>query len=287
MKLAEKGYENTRSLDRADKRKFKPERTSTPTKAYALAETIEQQDDLSELSELREESMGISNFEPPDDRSSKLGTAKTSGRSDENFDKPTGHKKQRTKSEPAIEVSGAAFRTMKTSLEHEVDKLQKKIAELQDENDVLKFELTQNCRGDSFESGSTSEDPRHVELCETIETLQERLHSEEATERQYKDKLKLAEKTINELEASEQVLRDRLEEGNADCEKLKKQIMRLQKKIKELKDIGTERDTVENALRDKVDVASLAWRMAILTYDLHYKLLGVTEILLLWFKCTL
>ena len=267
MKLAEKGYENTKSLERADKRKFKPERTSTPTKAYALAEALEQQDDISELSELREESMGISNFDPPYDQSSKLGTSKNSGRSDDNFDKPTSHKKQRTKSEPAIDVSGAVFRTMKTSHEHEVDKLQKKIVELQDENDVLKFELTQNCRGDSFESGSTSEDPRHVELCETIETLQERLHSEEATERQYKDKLKLAEKTINELESSELVLRDRLEEGNADCEKLKKQIMRLQKKIKDLKDIGTERDGVEQALRDQV--ATTAWRMTALASDLY------------------
>ena len=267
MKLAEKGYENNKSLERADTRKFKPERTSTPTKAYVLAEAIEQQDDISELSELREESPGISNFDQPDDRSSKHGTAKTSGRSDDTFDKLTGHKKQRTKSEPAIDFSGTVLRTIKTNLEREVDKLQRKVAELQDENDVLKFELTQNCRGDSFESGSTSEDPRHVELRETVENLQERLHSADVTERQYKDKLKLAEKTINELESSELVLRDRLEEGNVDCEKLKKQIMRLQKKIKELKDIGTERDSAEHALQDQV--ATTAWRMTAITS--HYQ----------------
>lgn len=165
---------------------------------------------------------------------------------------PAVHKKQRTKSEPAINLRGKIVKPVKSNLEHEVDNLQKKIAELQEENDVLKFELTQNCRGDSFESASESEDPRNVELRETMENLQEHLHNAEVTERQYKDKLKLAERTINELEANELVLRDRVEEGNNDCDKLKKQIMRLQKKIKELKDIGTERENVEHTLLDKV-----------------------------------
>ena len=171
----------------------------------------------------------------------------------------TGHKKHRTKSEPAIDFTGTVLQPVKSDLQNEVNKLQKKIAELQDENDVLKFELTQNCRGDSFESASDSEEPRYVELRETIDNMQDRLHSAEVAERQFKDKLKLAERTINELETSESVLRDRVEEGNNDCDKLKKQIMRLQKKIKELKDIGLEKDSSEQTLLEKV--VTVAWRI--------------------------
>ena len=173
----------------------------------------------------------------------------------------TGHKKHRTKSEPAIDFTGTVLQPVKSDLQNEVNKLQKKIAELQDENDVLKFELTQNCRRDSFESASDSEEPRYVELRETIDNMQDRLHSAEVAERQFKDKLKLAERTINELETSESVLRDRVEEGNNDCDKLKKQIMRLQKKIKELKDIGQEKDSSEQTLLEKVVAVALRIRM--------------------------
>ena len=262
MKLAEKGHENIRakSLERSEPTRFIPERTSTPTSSFVLTEFTDPHNEISELSEVTEESPGFSTFDHQGGGSSKTRT-KNSGRAD-TFDKLTGHKKQRTKSEPAIDFSGTILQPVKSNLQHEVDKLQKKIAELQDENDVLKFELTQNCRGDSFESASDSEDPRYVELRETIENMQDRLHSAEVAERQYKDKLKLAERTINELETSETVLRDRVEEGNNDCDKLKKQIMRLQKKIKELKEIGLEKDNAEHTLMEKV--ATLAWRMRLM-----------------------
>ena len=267
--LAEKGHENRRSKsqERSEPTRFKPERTSTPTKNLVLAEFTEHPDEISELSEVREESPGFSIFDQGDGSSKTR--AKNSGSTD-TFEKQTGHKKHRTKSEPAIDFTGTVLKPMKSNLEYEVDKLQKKIAELQDENDVLKFELTQNCRGDSFGSASDSEDPRYVELHETIETLQERVHNAEVTERQYKDKLKLAERTINELETSETVLRDRVEEGNNDCDKLKKQIMRLQKKIKELKEIGAERDTTEHALMDKV--VTMAWRLRVMLQLILIKL---------------
>ncbi|KAL4232118.1 hypothetical protein ACF0H5_009693 [Mactra antiquata] len=133
----------------------------------------------------------------------------------------------------------------------EVDTLQRRIQDLQEENDVLKFELTSKGHGDSG-SGSDSEDTRVAELRETCENLKERLQSAEATERQCKDRLKLAEKHITELEQAETVLRDRVEEGNSDCDKLRKQIVRLQRKIRELKDTNTEKDAIEQCLLDKV-----------------------------------
>lgn len=133
----------------------------------------------------------------------------------------------------------------------EVDKLQRQIQELQDENDVLKFELTQKGHTDS-DSASDSEDSRIAELRETCENLRERLQSAESMERQCKDRLKLAEKHIMELELGESVLRDRVEEGNNDCDKLRKQIVRLQRKIRELKDMNSDKETTEQFLQDKV-----------------------------------
>lgn len=139
----------------------------------------------------------------------------------------------------------------------EVDKLQRQIQDLQEENDVLKFELTTKGHRDSDGSGSDSEDSRVAELRETCENLRERLQSAEATERQCKDRLKLAEKHITELELAETVLRDRVEEGNTDCDKLRKQIVRLQRKIRELKDINTDKETNEQSLLDKVQNSML------------------------------
>ena len=134
----------------------------------------------------------------------------------------------------------------------EVDKLQSQIQDLQEENDVLKFELTQKGHSDSDGSTSDSEDSRLAELRETCENLRERLQSAETMEKQCKERLKLAEKHIMELELSESVLRDRVEEGNTDCDKLRKQIVRLQRKIRELKDVSSDKDTNEQALLDKV-----------------------------------
>ncbi|XP_060555067.1 centrosomal protein of 290 kDa-like [Ruditapes philippinarum] len=142
--------------------------------------------------------------------------------------------------------------TGRSGIFSEVDKLQRQIQDLQDENDVLKFELMQKGHGDSDSSGSDSEDSRVAELRETCENLRERLQSAEATERQCKDRLKLAEKHITELELAETVLRDRVEEGNIDCDKLRKQIVRLQRKIRELKEISSDKDANEQALLEKV-----------------------------------
>lgn len=143
----------------------------------------------------------------------------------------------------------------------EVDKLQRQIQDLQEENDVLKFELMQKCHGESDASGSDSEDSRLAELRETCENLRERLQSAEATERQCKDRFKLAEKHIVELELAETVLRDRVEEGNVDCDKLRKQIVRLQRKIRELKDINSDKDTNEQALLEKVHSGCFVCRL--------------------------
>ncbi|XP_053407829.1 centrosome-associated protein CEP250-like isoform X3 [Mercenaria mercenaria] len=142
--------------------------------------------------------------------------------------------------------------TGRSGIFSEVDKLQRQIQDLQEENDVLKFEMMQKCHGDSDASGSDSEDLRLAELRETCENLRERLQSAEATERQCKDRLKLAEKHITELELAETVLRDRVEEGNTDCDKLRKQIVRLQRKIRELKDVSSDKDANEQALLEKV-----------------------------------
>lgn len=150
----------------------------------------------------------------------------------------------RINSMPAIHSNQSMF--------SEVDKLQNKIQELQDENDVLRFELTQKGHADSDGSTSDSEDSRIAELRETCENLRERLQSAETMERQCKDRLKHAEKHIMELELSESVLRDRVEEGNTDCDKLRKQIVRLQRKIRELKDVNSDKEVNEQALTEKV-----------------------------------
>lgn len=165
-----------------------------------------------------------------------------------------GARRARIKSMPVIGTDHSAIFS-------EFDKFQNQIQDLQDENEVLKFELTQKCHDDSDASGSDSEDSRLAELRETCENLRERLQSTESTERQYKDRLRLAEKQIMELELAETVLRDHVDEGNVDCDKLRKQIVRLQRKIRELKDVNLDKDTHELALLEKVHNGCSVYRL--------------------------
>ncbi|XP_052248962.1 centromere protein F-like isoform X3 [Dreissena polymorpha] len=153
----------------------------------------------------------------------------------------------RTNSLPSVQAQALTDKGMSS----EVEMLRRQTQDLKDENDVLRFELMQQ-RGHTDSDGSDGEESRVSELRETCEHLRERIQTAEGGERQVRDRLKLAEKHIMELELNETVLRDRVEEGNADCDKLRKQIVRLQRKIRESKDVISDRETAEMGLVAKL-----------------------------------
>lgn len=94
---------------------------------------------------------------------------------------------------------------------------------------------------------------RMMELEDVSGDLQERVQAAEGYERQLRDKLRLAEQTINELESSEAQYRDRCDELVRRENETKKQLQALQTTGQELREIILDKDIVEQALREKVD----------------------------------
>ena len=257
LRLAEVGHDTIRERSLERERPLDRIRCSSPLPSPRITRTLSETsiDSLSTIANDRpgedETVLTVSNFDTVKQPGFDKDLNATGADKDLNesviFDDLT-PRRPRINSVPVLSSTMAVHH----EVTHEVDQLQKQIAELREENDVLRYQISQKCQGDGYGSGSDSEDPRSVELRETCDKLRERAQTAEALERQYKDRLKLAEKHIGELEVSESVLRDRVEEGNADCDKLRKQIIRLQRKIRELKDVNVEKDNNELTLSDKV-----------------------------------
>ena len=93
---------------------------------------------------------------------------------------------------------------------------------------------------------------RIVELEDFCTELQDRVREAEGHERQMREKLRLAEQTINELESSEAQYRDRCDELSQLERETKKQLHNLQATGRELREIILDKDIVEQALTEKV-----------------------------------
>lgn len=93
---------------------------------------------------------------------------------------------------------------------------------------------------------------RLIKLDVDLDLLQHRAHKAEMNDRQLRDKLKLAEYTINELEASEGAIRENLEALMGKEKRLVKEAKDARSTLNHLRSIMEDRDVVEQALREKV-----------------------------------
>ena len=130
---------------------------------------------------------------------------------------------------------------------NEIVSLEHKLQMLHEENLKLKYRLEDKGLG-----GDGSDQSRIEELEEYCEDLQERMSNAEMSERQLREKLKLAEHTINDLENSEGHFREALDNLTSREQETKKQTNELHRTVRELKEIVNDKDFVEQALRDKV-----------------------------------
>ncbi|XP_062615077.1 golgin subfamily A member 4-like isoform X3 [Saccostrea cucullata] len=108
---------------------------------------------------------------------------------------------------------------------------------------------------DSFES-------RLEEMRQVCIALQDRVYQAESAEKQLKEKLKLAEYTINDLESSENSVRENLEICRKSESECKKSLSGCQQKIRELKEIILDKDVSEINLAEKVQFLEKAEEIA-------------------------
>ncbi|XP_076472197.1 uncharacterized protein LOC143301638 isoform X3 [Babylonia areolata] len=94
---------------------------------------------------------------------------------------------------------------------------------------------------------------RIVELEDYCTDLQDRMRESEGHERQIRDKLRVAEQTINELEISEAQYRDKCDELSHLDKETKKQLHTLQTTGRELREIILDKEILEQALKEKVE----------------------------------
>ncbi|XP_050396815.2 centromere protein F isoform X2 [Patella vulgata] len=135
----------------------------------------------------------------------------------------------------------------------EVKSLEKKLQKMHEENLKLKQKLERKLLDyDSDKSSDDERESRISELENVCEELKERSYGAELAERQIKEQLKLAEQTINDLESSEGMLREKSEKLKYRDNEAKKQVKELHHIVEEMKDIIQEKDIVELSLREKV-----------------------------------
>ncbi len=143
------------------------------------------------------------------------------------------------------------------------DLLDQKMQNLFEENLSLKRMLDEKkLFEESGQSVDMSYDSRMAEMEEYCEDLQDRLQNAEMSERQLREKLKLAEHTINEIESSEGYYREKVEELTSRESEAKRQTAKLYQTVQELKEIVLDKDVNETALCEKViNEASWEWNV--------------------------
>jgi chromosome segregation ATPase len=149
-----------------------------------------------------------------------------------------------------------------TSFKHKpatvkVKTLERQLQVLQSENTRLADKL----RGYSLDGGQrsgTSDEvvERIIELEDFCNDLQDRVREAEGQERQTREKLRLAEQTINDLEASEAQYRDWCDDLQHLEHETKRQLHELHMTGRELREIIQDKEIVEQSLRDKVSFSS-------------------------------
>ncbi|XP_071089671.1 centrosome-associated protein CEP250-like isoform X1 [Haliotis cracherodii] len=149
----------------------------------------------------------------------------------------------------------AKYEELVKHTEADFDVLDQKMQILYEENLSLQQQLVEKkiIDEESDKSLDMSYDSRLAEMEEYCEDLQDRLHTAEMSERQLREKLKLAEHTINDLESSENYCREKVEELTNRESEAKRQTCQLYHTVQELKEIVLDKDVIETALREKVD----------------------------------
>lgn len=137
--------------------------------------------------------------------------------------------------------------------------LQCDLAKLRDENQAMRSHLQDSSLLDSslLEEDLDSDNTETMEtkmaaLLVIFEGLQERIYCSETTERQLRDKVKLLESHVNELESSEGLARDQLEDARRSQYEVRRSLTGTHLKVKELKEIILDKDAMETGLAEKV-----------------------------------
>ena len=171
--------------------------------------------------------------------------------------------------ENAVQTDGGQVRDqlVQTSLAADVDKtnaavltMRNDLRLLSEENSILRARLHEktDVADDSFTGSHVSFDDQVQEMSEMCESLQDRLNDSLTCERQLKDKLKLAEDTINDLESSEINARDLLDKGKTREAETRKRLQEAEVKISELKEIILDKDVYEMNMSEKVTMTTAA-----------------------------
>ncbi|XP_069140481.1 golgin subfamily B member 1-like [Argopecten irradians] len=146
-----------------------------------------------------------------------------------------------------------------TNFNSHIIQLEQDLVKLRDQNLALRSLLQDNSSLDSSllqededSNGSETIETKMAELLVIFEALQERIYCYETTERQLKDRLKLMERNVNDLEVSEGSTRDQLEDAKRCETEARKSLANANHKVKELKEIILDKDSMETTLAEKV-----------------------------------
>lgn len=115
-----------------------------------------------------------------------------------------------------------------------------------------RLEEGMSMKADELDESVDSYESKLEEFRQVCMTLQDRVFQSETSEKQLREKLKLAEYTINDLESSENSARENLEICRKSEMNCKKSLSSCQLKIRELKEIILDKDVSEMNLAEKV-----------------------------------
>nr|XP_022342694.1 227 kDa spindle- and centromere-associated protein-like isoform X6 [Crassostrea virginica] len=154
---------------------------------------------------------------------------------------------------------------------HDVMACAAKIAALKEslvksEEEILslraQLEEKMSMKADEIDENVDSYELKLEEMRQVCVVLQDRVYQSETAEKQLREKLKLAEYTINDLESSENHARENLEVCRKSETEVKKSLSSCQKKVRELKEIILDKDVNEINLAEKVQYLEKAEEIA-------------------------
>lgn len=135
-----------------------------------------------------------------------------------------------------------------------VELMLKEMEEIKEENAMLRDKLAGNSytlsSGEIINAEFAME--RLHQLEEVCENLRNKVHSTEQSEILLKTKLKHAEDTVSELEASESLLKDQLKKISVREAEWKKKAQGLLRSVSELEQLLKEKDAIEEKLNEKI-----------------------------------
>jgi chromosome segregation ATPase len=136
----------------------------------------------------------------------------------------------------------------------EIEALRNDLNQSQEEVLNLRSQLEEkmSVKADLMDESSDVYELRLEEMKQVCVALQDRVYQAETAEKQLREKLKLAEYTINDLESSENSARENLDMFRKSETEYKKSLSSCQQRIHELKEIILDKDVNENNLAEKV-----------------------------------